>query len=440
MTAGFPAAASADLSDGGPGRRPSCRAVRRPPEPPPPTGPTGWQRFRRRHGQRPYAATTAGVPAVARGREEHSGSRSDPPCAPPAPHRGVPDRPIRGTTATALPGPSGPGGRRPGRQPGRARWLGAAAVVAAVVFAGFLHRSELAEAYALIGKVRGSGLAVAVACEALSLVCFAAVPRRLLAVAGRRWSLRTMTAVVLAGNAVAGVLPGGAAFASAWVYGQFRRRGVEPTLAIATLAAAGALSALGLTAVVVAGIFSVGATGTSAFVRPVAGVLLLGCAAVLTVVALSRSPHMRDAAHSAWVSAGRRSARVRRGQQALDRVAVQARALHPGVRTWLRPACWALLNWLFDAACLVACTWALGIGVPWHGLLLAYGLTQLSGSLRLTPGSLGVVEAGLSALLVACGLAPGSAIAVTLLYRAVSFWAVQPVGWAAWCAVTARRV
>ncbi|MFI2187073.1 lysylphosphatidylglycerol synthase domain-containing protein [Streptomyces sioyaensis] len=79
--------------------------------------------------------------------------------------------------------------------------------------------------------------------------------------------------------------------------------------------------------------------------------------------------------------------------------------------------------------------WALGAGVPWRGLLLAYGLPQIPGSLRLTPGSLGVIEASLSALLVLYGLPPGSAIGATLLYRAVSYWALQPIGWACWIGV-----
>ncbi|MEU0184980.1 hypothetical protein ABZ312_27990 [Streptomyces sp. NPDC006207] len=57
-----------------------------------------------------------------------------------------------------------------------------------------------------------------------------------------------MAVITVAGNAVAGALPGGAAFAGAWVYRQFSRRGVPPALAVAVLAAAGALSAVGLSA------------------------------------------------------------------------------------------------------------------------------------------------------------------------------------------------
>jgi hypothetical protein len=49
---------------------------------------------------------------------------------------------------------------------------------------------------------------------------------------------------------------------------------------------------------------------------------------------------------------------------------------------------------------LVACILAFGGGVPWRGVLVAYGLTQLAASLPITPGGIGVVEASLAALLV----------------------------------------
>ncbi|MEU6776609.1 YbhN family protein [Streptomyces sp. NPDC046759] len=139
-----------------------------------------------------------------------------------------------------------------------------------------------------------------------------------------------------------------------------------------------------------------------------------------------------------WASAGTRSHRVQQGQEALARPVAQARGLQPGLRPWLRPSAFALLNWVFDVAGPAASLWALGIGVPWHSLLLACVLTQIPGSLRLAPGSLGIVETSLSALLVPYGLRPrpGPAIAATLLYRAVSYWALQPVGWACWSVIT----
>ncbi|MGW2355081.1 lysylphosphatidylglycerol synthase transmembrane domain-containing protein [Actinacidiphila glaucinigra] len=317
--------------------------------------------------------------------------------------------------------------------------MGAAVIVGGVALLAGSHRREVSQAYSLISHVRGPALTAAVACEALSLLCFAAVPRRLLAGGGVRWGLSRMAVITIAGNAVAGVLPGGAAFAGAWMYRQFSRRGVPPALAVAVLVAGGVLSAVGLTLLVAAGTVGFGAVGTAAPVQPVTGVLLAATAAVAAIVVLSRSSDFRVAVTRVWVSAGRRSSLVHRGQHALAAVVEQARSLQPGLRPWLWPAFLAFMNWLMDAGCLVCCMWALGITVPWHGLLLAYGLAQLPGGLRLTPGSVGVLEASLSALLVLYGLDSGSAIAATLLYRVISYWALQPIGWTCWAAVTAQR-
>ncbi|MGW3567493.1 lysylphosphatidylglycerol synthase transmembrane domain-containing protein [Streptomyces sp. NPDC000941] len=321
-------------------------------------------------------------------------------------------------------------------RPGPVWWVGAGLLVGAAVVVAVWRRHELAQAFGLISRVRVPQLAAAVGCEALSVVCFAAVPRRLLLAGGVRWSLRRMTAITVAANAVAGALPGGAAFATAWVYRQLNRRGVEPVLAAAVLMVAGALSALGLAILTVLGMFTVGAAGAAAVVRPLAGALVLALVIGLVVFSLSRFAGFRAAVRRAWFTAGGRSGRVRQAQLLLARMVQQARSLQRGFRPWLGPATYALMNWVFDAACLAACLWALGIGVPWRGILLAYALTQIPGSLRLTPGSIGVVEASLSALLVLYGLPPGPAIAGTLLYRAISYWALQPVGWANWIGVT----
>ncbi|MFE8950121.1 YbhN family protein [Streptomyces sp. NPDC007856] len=140
----------------------------------------------------------------------------------------------------------------------------------------------------------------------------------------------------------------------------------------------------------------------------------------------------------AWTDAGLRSRRIPQGQEALVHLVEQARSLQPGLRPWLPPFAFAPLNWVFGVACLAIGLRALGIGVPWHSLLLAYVLTQAPQQPSPDPGSLGIVETSLSALLVLSRLRPGPAIAATLLYRAVSYWALQPVGWASWLALTLR--
>ena len=105
---------------------------------------------------------------------------------------------------------------------------------------------------------------------------------------------------------------------------------------------------------------------------------------------------------------------------------------------WALAMAWAGLNWLWDAFCLALCFLAVGAGVPWRGLLLAYGAAQLAANLPITPGGLGVVEGSLTIALVAYGGAHGSTVAAVLLYRILNFWAPLPIGWATWGALMVK--
>ncbi len=100
---------------------------------------------------------------------------------------------------------------------------------------------------------------------------------------------------------------------------------------------------------------------------------------------------------------------------------------------------WGLMNWMLDCSCLVFSFFALGVGVPWRGLLLAYGAGQLAANLPITPGGLGVVEGSITVALVAYGGAETSTVAAVFLYRIISFWGELPVGWFAWAWLARRR-
>jgi hypothetical protein len=115
-------------------------------------------------------------------------------------------------------------------------------------------------------------------------------------------------------------------------------------------------------------------------------------------------------------------------RQTADKLAL----VQPGPLAWAGVFGLALANWLYDGACLAGCVAALGLPIPWQSILVIYGLTQVSASLPVTPGGLGVVEGSLAALLIAYGEKPSSALAVVLLYRIVSFWALVPIGWVTW--------
>ncbi len=61
-------------------------------------------------------------------------------------------------------------------------------------------------------------------------------------------------------------------------------------------------------------------------------------------------------------------------------------------------------------------------------VLLAFCAAQLLGTIPITPGGLGLVEAGLTGTLALAGVGGGAAVVATLAYRLVSFWLPIPLG------------
>lgn len=323
----------------------------------------------------------------------------------------------------------------PARSPWRA-WLRGAfalAVLASVAVVAVTHQSDMASAFHLLRHVDPYRLAVAIGAELLSMMAFARLQRWLLHSGGVDLGLWSMAEVTFAGNALGTTLPGGVAWGATWSFAQLRRRGAGRALAIWALLAAGALSTFTLFIVIVAGTFVAGPRGPLAGLRPLAGGLAaIPVAAGLLGVAANRSAALRRASRRSWRALGSAGRPGRLLVAGLERLWSAIRTATPSPPEWAKAVFFALANWLFDAGCLVASAWALQAGVPWRGLLAAYGLTQVAVSLPVTPGGLGVVEASLTALLAAYGMPVAAALAVTLLYRAVSFWALQPVGWGTW--------
>jgi uncharacterized protein (TIRG00374 family) len=102
-----------------------------------------------------------------------------------------------------------------------------------------------------------------------------------------------------------------------------------------------------------------------------------------------------------------------------------------GAVRWIGVSIVAAANWAADWAVLGVSFLALGFGVPWKGLLLAYAVSQVAASLPLL-GCVGLVEASLSVALVCVGVKADHALAAVLVYRLISFWSTLPLGWLAW--------
>ena len=82
----------------------------------------------------------------------------------------------------------------------------------------------------------------------------------------------------------------------------------------------------------------------------------------------------------------------------------------------------------FDFGTLLATIRATGVKPNPSLVLLAYAVAGLLALIPITPGGLGIVEAGLSALLILAGVPGGDAVVATLAYRIISYW--LPISWA----------
>ena len=101
-------------------------------------------------------------------------------------------------------------------------------------------------------------------------------------------------------------------------------------------------------------------------------------------------------------------------------------------RRWIRALSAAAGNRVLDYATLLAAVHAIGGELRPGLVLLAYVAAAALAMVPITPGGLGVVETGLTAMLVLVGLPSQQALVATLLYRLASYWLPILLGGAAW--------
>ncbi len=302
---------------------------------------------------------------------------------------------------------------------------------ALAVWALLGRRGELSGASSYLASTRWAWALLAAVLELASIVAFALVQQDLLGAGEVKVTPRWITGVTLAATAIANSMPAGPIVSSVFAYRQYRRRGADEALAGWTLAAVFVAASVSLAVVAAAGVGIAGAEGASLDLVGVT-VVVLAVAVVLGVVFVNH--RSLNWLIEATLRATRRLAHWPRGDLGdhVDRIVARVEAVRLGPLQVLRVMAWALVNWLLDCGCLAVCFLAVGVAVPWHGLLLAYGAGQLAVNLPITPGGLGVVEGSLTIALVAFGGAETSTVAAVLLYRIMSFWGELPVGWGTW--------
>ncbi len=99
----------------------------------------------------------------------------------------------------------------------------------------------------------------------------------------------------------------------------------------------------------------------------------------------------------------------------------------------------SVAKWGFEYLALVMAVRGVGHDDLSAVLLLAFVTASLLAGIPFTPGGLGFVEAGLAGTLTLAGLSAGDAVLATLAYRLISYWLPIPLGALAY-AVYRRRL
>jgi uncharacterized protein (TIRG00374 family) len=270
-------------------------------------------------------------------------------------------------------------------------------------------------------------LAGMAALQLASLACLWALQH--VALRAKRW--RPVIASQLAGNALSKVAPGGGATGAALQYKLLVQAGMPASSTVGALTAVNLLVFAVVLALPVLAIPALlrGSVNRSLLETAIAGLVFFAVAAVVGAVLLSTDRPL------AWV--GRTAQRVR------NRIRRKAEPLHGfparllGERDrilatfgprWKRALSATIGRWLFDYGTLLAALAAIG-SHPRPGLvLLAFCGAQVLAQIPVTPGGLGFVEAGLTAMLALAGVSPGDAVLATFAYRLFQYWLPLPFG------------
>jgi uncharacterized protein (TIRG00374 family) len=240
----------------------------------------------------------------------------------------------------------------------------------------------------------------------------------------------------LASGALGRVVPGGAAAAGAMQFRMLVQAGVPASLAglgigvagIVVLAALTALPVLALPPILL-GLAVPEKLSHAAFGGVALFLALIGVGALL----------MSGDRPVLWVGrvTQRIGRRVRRHKPPAEDLPERFRAQRNLVRRafgsrWWEAVAGAAARWVLDYVTLLTALAAVGQHPRPSLVLLAFCAAQLLAQIPITPGGLGVVEAGLTGTLALIGVPAGAAAVATLAYRLVSYWLALPLGGAAW--------
>lgn len=281
-----------------------------------------------------------------------------------------------------------------------------------------------------LGDLASGWLVAMVGLQALALACAWVLQH--LAMRAPVWP--PVVSSQLAGNALAKVAPGGGAIGAALQYRMLIAAGLPANRVVAGLTAANLLTFAVVLALPVLAIPAMLRGGVDKDLLEAAAMGLVVLVALFAIGFLLLA-FDRPLVRVGTLIQGARN-RLRRGSEPLR--TLPERLLRERGRIlavlgphWKRALAATCGRWAFDYATLLAALAAVG-SQPRLGLvLLAFCGAQILAQIPITPGGLGFVEAGLTAMLTLAGVGAGAAVLATFVYRLFSYWLPLPVGLAA---------
>jgi uncharacterized protein (TIRG00374 family) len=268
---------------------------------------------------------------------------------------------------------------------------------------------------------------VMLALQAAGLACLWALQR--MALRRARW--HDVIESQLAGNALGKIAPAGGAIGAALQYRMLVEAGIERGRAVAGITAVNLLTFAVVLALPVLALpsFLRGSVDRNLVEATLIGVAVFALLSGAAVALLAFDRPLELVGRTAQSLRNR----MRRGSAPMRSLPERLRRERGKLLAtlgpqWKQAVAATVGRWAFDYATLLAALAAVGSTPRPSLVLLAFCAAQVLTQIPVTPGGLGFVEAGLTAMLALAGVGAGQAVLATFAYRLFAYWLQLPAG------------
>jgi len=272
---------------------------------------------------------------------------------------------------------------------------------------------------------RPAFVAAAIVVQAVSLACYAALYRRVLASLGARLRFRVAAEVTLSTFLISHVTPFGSATGTLLNVSTLEAEGIAASTTGEAIGLTSLVSTIALIALFGTGLVATAGRHVSATYLRIAGAALVLVLLVLAIAfGVGAHPGIAERAArraASWARHLRSSIDPEKVAQTSKRLVLLARSALTG-RAFLESYGFAAADLLFDLLSLDLMFLAFRYQPGFGPLAVAYGAANIASAIPITPGGLGVIEVTLVAITVGFGAPRATAVIAVLGYRVVNYW------------------